>query len=277
MYKTTMPAIMLKINCNQDADELREIYSEEPMSEWEGTHKLFLNPFLMYLGHKSSRKEPVIVKHYSMGLHTLGEAKKCHYHINIQCDKEPSNILANFKYFYRHKYLVHVMPELAVKKPEYLNQLSSAHFKAYTHSVKTDKVDDLKGFLSYPYKECIDDSTSWKASYGDMIEPFTRQELMNYGSGVYLAACRQREKTVKKEELKLEKWGHFCKYMDDLRETPTVNVMGDLKGVCLVALEYFRQLPERTSVNAVITMCKDYAFKRGIWTDQQILDKYQIS
>lgn len=275
-----MSGIMIKINHSLDADDMESMYNcDDPENEWYATHKIFLHPFLMYLEHSSPRKEKQVVSNYSMGLHTLGELKKCHYHINIVVDSLPKNILANYKYFYRHKYLEKFCPKPKEdpNRATALNELAAAHFKAYTHSIKVDIVDDLKGFLSYPYKECIDDSTSWKASYDDKIEPFTRQELMNYGSGIYLAACRQRQKTEKKEELKLEKWGHFCKYMDDLRETPTVNVMGDLKGVCLVALEYFRQLPERTSVNAVITMCKDYAFKRGIWTDQQILDKYQIS
>ena len=76
---------------------------------------------------------------------------------------------------------------------------------------------------------------------------------------------------------KIEKWSVFCKQMDDLRNTPTGNEMRDLRGVVLVALDYFKQLPERTSVNAVINMCKDYCFKRGIWTNQEILDKYQIA
>lgn len=273
-----MPAIMIKINTSTDADKLEEIYNyEDPEGEWYATHKVFLHPFLMYLDYTSSRKEKQLVSHYSMGLHTNGLAGKCHYHININVDSLPNNILINYKYFYRHKYLPTSPLFLSQQTPEKLNHIASSHFKAFPHSIKTGSVSDLKGFLSYPYKECVDESTSWKASYGDKIDPYSRQELMNYGSGVYMAACRSRVKTEEKEALKLEKWAAFCKHMDALRNTPTIHVMGDLRGVCLLALEYFRQQSERTSVNAVITLCKDYAFKRGIWTDEQILDKYQIA
>ncbi len=268
---------MLKLNTSEDADKLQEIYNyEDPENEWFVAKTVFLQPFLKYLEYTSTRKEQQVVSHYSMGLHTNGLAGKCHYHINISVDNLPNNILINYKYFYRYKYLPTSSIVSSTCTSEKLDQLAAVHFKAFPHSIKTDTIDDLKGFLSYPYKECVDGSTSWKASYGDQLDPHSRQELMNYGSGVYMAACRARVKIEEKETLKLEKWSAFCKHMDDLRNTPTVHVMGDLRGVCLVALEFFRQLPERASVNAVITMCKDYAFKRGIWTDEQILDKYQI-
>ena len=138
---------------------------------------------------------------------------------------------------------------------------------------------NLKGWLSYPFKECTQESVYWKAyqHVACKLAPYTVLELITYGAGVYLASCNAHDKAVVKEELKLEKWGHFCKHMDALRNTPTIHEMGDLRGVCLLALDYFMKLPERTSVNAVITMCKDYAYKRGIWTNDQILDKFQIA
>lgn len=265
MYKMTNYAIMMKINLAMDEAELDYYYNEtDPENEWFVSNTKYLTPFFQYLTeYETPRKPKVKVHQYSMGLHTLGKKGICHYHINLNVDYLPKNILANYKYWYIHKY------DGVDKDLKY--------FKICPHSIRTTETDDLKGLLSYPYKECIDDSTSWKASYCDKVEPYSRQELINYGSGVYLASCREHQKAEEKEQRKLEKWGEFCKYMDELRDTPTIHVMGDLKGVCLIALDYFRQLPERTSVNAVITMCKDYSFKRGIWTDQQILDKYQIA
>ena len=44
--------------------------------------------------------------------------------------------------------------------------------------------------------------------------------------------------------------------MDDLRETPTVNVMGDLKGVCLVALEYANKYS--SNVESIIFVAGSY-------------------
>lgn len=159
------------------------------------------------------------------------------------------------------------------------------HFKHYKHTIKhdcygivSDEGDDIRKTLSYPMKECIDQKNMWKAPpidfvvYGD----YTRLELIFLGSGIYLAATEKYKKNVKAEDAKMEKWSSFCKYMDDLRNTPTKYQMEDLRGICKIALDHYRTLPERTSVNAVITMCKDYAFKRNIWTNNEILDKYQI-
>lgn len=248
-------AVMLKVNL-ADLYPVNELFETD---HWNAVIDKIVLPFVRYLQHKTRSKPASVIHQYSAGIHINGKLAQPHIHINLHTEYFPANILANYKYWYSRHYS------------------DKEQFKKYKHSIKVSEMTDLKGCLAYPFKECIDNTHKWKVYEKSVVEPYTIQDLITYGAGVYLASCRASAKSEEKEELKLEKWGQFCKYMDDLRETPTVNIMGDLKGVCLVALEYFRQLPERTSVNAVITMCKDYAFKRGIWTDQQILDKYQIS
>lgn len=246
-------AIMLKVN-------LWDFMPSDGVP-WTDVVDIIVLPFVRYLTHtKKTRKEPLCkILQYSAGIHTNGKSAMPHVHINFHTTSAPNNILANYKYWYSRFYT------------------AKDHFKKLKHSIKVSSMTDLQGCLAYPFKECLDETHQWKVYYKSVVEPYTVQQLCTYGAGVYLASIRSRAKTEEKEELKLEKWGSFCKYMDDLRNTPSQHVMGDLKGVCLLALDYFRQQPERTSVNAVITMCKDYAFKRGIWTDQQILDKYQIA
>ena len=245
-------ALMLKVNI----DNLP--YDEK--CDWDSIVDHVIMPFVRYLKHETTRKTKKAVKifQYSAGIHTNGKSGKPHLHLNFHVDHLPNNILDNYKYFYSKHYD------------------NDTHFKQNKHSIRTAPMTDLKGCLAYPFKECVDESTLWKSYHNCVLHPYTRHELVTYGAGVYLAACRARVKLEDKEEKKLEKWGVFCQYMDALRQTPTVHEMSDLRGVCLVALDYFKKQPERTSVNAVITMCKDYCFKRGIWTTQQILDKYQI-
>lgn len=233
--------------------------------DWEQVIDHLLKPFLCYLDTETNKKPRIKVHHYSAGVHTNGKTMIPHVHFNLHCEHVPQgfNFLTNYKYYYARHFGADTY-------------LTKNHFKSFKHSIKVQNMTDLKGWLSYPFKECTDKSAYWKAYEDSQVDPYTVLELITYGAGVYLASCNAHDKAVVKEELKLEKWGHFCKHMDALRNTPTVNEMGELRGVCLLALAYFRKQPERTSVNAVITMCKDYAFKRGIWTDDQILDKFQI-
>lgn len=245
-------AIGVKIN-------LDWLYDSEKTTDWELILDKLYQPFVCYLDSISKKKLRVTVHQYSVGIHTNGKTAIPHIHFNFHCDYCPNNILANYKYYYSTHFG------------------DKNHFKTFKHSIKHMQMTELKGWLAYPFKECVDESNHWKALTQSNVAPYTLRELITHGAGTYLASCNSRAKTELKEEKKLEKWGQFCKHMDSLRNTPTVNEMGDLRGVCLLALDYFRQQPERSSVNAVITMCKDYAFKRGIWTNQEILDKYQIS
>ncbi len=256
MQEELHTALGLKIN-------LDYLYDDELPVDWEQIIDKLLKPFFCYLDTVTNKKPLITVHHYSCGIHTNGKTMIPHVHFNLHCEHVPQgfNFLTNYKYYYSRYFG------------------DKDHFKTFKHSVKVQKMTDLKGWLSYPFKECTQESAYWKAyqHVACKLAPYTVLELITYGAGVYLASCNAHDKAVVKEELKLEKWGHFCKHMDALRNTPTIHEMGDLRGVCLLALDYFRKLPERTSVNAVITMCKDYAYKRGIWTNDQILDKFQIA
>jgi hypothetical protein len=225
---------------------------------WDEIVEKIVKPFEKFIKSRKNGKVSIEVKASSYGIHTNGKSVIPHVHMNYLLDTEIKNPLANYKYWY------------------FKNVNEETHFKLYKHSIKSSILfDKLMYFLAYPLKECVDEENMWKAwLYPKSDIPV--DDLIKCGAGLYITACRNRAKNAEKEELKLEKWGNFCKYMDDLRNTPTKNEMYDLRGVCLLALDYFRNQPERTSVNAVITMCKDYAFKRNIWTNQQILDKFQI-
>ena len=203
-------ALMLKINIDK--------LPYDGQCDWNSLIDHVILPFVRYLKHKTSRKKLVIIYQYSAGIHTNGKSGKPHLHLNFHVDNLPNNILDNYKYWYSKFYS------------------SKTHFKENKHSIKTAPMTDLKGCLAYPFKECVDDSTMWKSYHNCILEPYTRQELVTYGAGVYLAACRARLKIEDKEDKKLEKWGDFCKYMDALRETPTTHEMCDLRGVCILAL-----------------------------------------
>lgn len=245
---------------------LGPLYAEnddEPPVSWEDVIQVLVQPIDAFLKKKTN----IIYK--SMGIHDFNIDKGVpHLHINYIIDDKIANPTANYKYFLR---------KLTPKTYE-------KHFKNCKHFVKHEcyeeiaSEDDIRKILAYPLKECINPKNQWKAppEWAIQYGPHTQTELISLGSGIYQAALEKHKKNVLNEEAKMEKWCNFCKYMDDLRNTPTKYHMGDLRGVCVIALDYYRQQPERTSVNAVITMCKDYAFKRGIWTNNEILDKYQI-
>ena len=275
-------ALMLKINIYDAPLTYGEDPQDDPTELWENLDAQFRAPFDAYLAYHSARKQPIDVQQYSAGLHLNGKSGKPHIHLNYCVGNLPANPLINFKYFYHRKWLPQTMPKDSYPDwtdEEYRKHLLNtykSHFKWNNYSIRSKECGHLKGLLAYPFKECVDASNYYKATLTGILSPYTREELIAHGSGIYLASCDQHAKTEAKEEAKLEKWGQFCTHMDQLRNTPLGNEMRDLRGVALVALEHFRKQTERTSVNAVITMCKDYCFKRGIWTNQQILDKYQI-
>lgn len=278
-------ALSLKINIDLDQTllhQVAEIEDGEPFAHlfWNGIDEKLLKPFHDYLSTKN-----VEAYGYTSGLHTMGKKQKphIHFHISSTCnfEKELPNILSNYKYYYHHTHR-QVNP----------TQYDMDHFKTYKHShqvkpikagvhVETGRttccLNEAMRFHAYCFKECVDQTQTYKANINYyLFPPSTVEELIALGSGLYLDAIAKHQKKEEKEELRMEKWGHFCQYMDDLFETPTYQEMKHLRGICLIALDYFRKQPERTSVNAVITMCKDYSFKRNIWTNNEILDKYGI-
>ena len=281
-------ALSLKINIDQDLHLLHNVVRMhddeylEPQNFWDDIDTFILKPFHKYLSYKN-----VEAYGYTSGLHTMGKKQKehVHFHITSTCDfeKELPNILSNYKYYYHSKYRIDNSGN---------GLYNEDHFKKYKHAhqvkpiragleVETGRttccLNEAKRFHAYCFKECVDQKHLFKANVNYyLFPPSTVEELIALGSGLYLDALAKHQKTEKKEELKMEKWGHFCQYMDDLFETPTYQEMKHLRGICLIALDYFRKQPERTSVNAVITMCKDYSFKRNIWTNNEILDKYGI-
>lgn len=269
-------AIMLKINLNYVTIAFDPTCADQMM---EDMHKNLCLPFFDYLESETRKKKPVEIIRYSLGYHCNGRSGKAHLHLNIVTDGTPNNVLTNYKYYYRNKHAPRNF-EYMMETPEGREAISDTcdkFFKVHTHSIRTSELTDEKGLLAYPFKECVDETNSWKAYKDSQVHPHTIPDLITYGAGIYLKACRDRVKIELKEAEKIEKWTVFCKQMDDLRNTPTGNEMRDLRGVVLVALDYFKRLTERTSVNVVINMCKDYCFKRGIWTNQEILDKYQIA
>lgn len=267
--ETPLFAVMLKINLLPLKTHI--IDDEEQQIEMQNYLQILCEPFMSFLKNKN-----VNVRYYTSGLHTNGKKKLPHIHAHYLCQMETDasgvpckmlvNTLANYKYFYAKSWGTTVKNE---------------HFKKFTHSVRISELqhrdDDIDNVLAYPYKEVIDERQMWKLGKNQILpENRTQQNLVTRGAGIYVQSIRNNLKIVDKEKTKLEKWGEFCLYMDELRKTPTKHQMETLRGVCIVALEYHRQRSERTSVNAVITMCKDYAFKRNIWTNNEILDKYNI-
>ena len=229
---------------------------------WIDIISVLASPLELYLQKKTK------IRYKSLGIHDFNEKGEPHIHLNYIIEDLITNPLSNYKYFFSK-----------------LSDKSKTHFKHCKHTIKHECYgflqtlgDDVRKTLAYPMKECIDPTNMWKAPPLDCVDygEWTQLELISLGSGIYLAATEKYKKQVKAEEAKMEKWCNFCKYMDELRETPTKHEMSSLRGICVIALNYYRELPERTSVNAVITMCKDYAFKRNIWTNEEILDKYQI-
>lgn len=265
-------AILLKINLKDD----QNVTIDDAIKiEMRNSICQLSEPFYSFLQCKNVR-----IKYFTSGLHTNGKKKMPHIHAHFICEMEededgklypiPQNLLTNYKYHY---------------SISYGETLKTRHFKMFKHSIRCviqekDKLtgsDDIKNVLAYPYKEIIDPNNKWKLGEQQQIPEFTTQEeLVTRGAGIYLQSIRKNIKIEQTEKTKLEKWGEFCLFMDALRETPTKHKMDTLRGVCIVALEYHRERSERTSVNAVITMCKDYAFKRNIWTNNEILDKYYI-
>lgn len=242
---------------------LYEENDDTPPVSWEEVIQVLVNPIYSFLSKKTK------VLYWSMGVYDFNVDKGVpHLHINYVIEGKIPNPTANYKYFLR---------KLTPKTYE-------KHFKNCKHFVKHEcyeaiaNEEDIRKILAYPLKECIDPKNQWKAPPSVACEygGYTQAELISLGSGIYQASLDKYKKNCEKEEAKMEKWCNFCKYMDDLRNTPTKYQMEDLRGICIIALDYYRTQPERTSVNAVITMCKDYAFKRDIWTNNEILDKYQI-
>lgn len=279
-------ALGLKINLPYSLT--RDVTEDNPFTEWPMIIREVLNPFLDYLDTVTNKKPKIEVHQWSAGIHTNGKNDIPHVHFNLHCEHVPNgfNFLTNYKYYYLNTYLRNKMripknktslsTSCKSQVADLLHEKTSRHFKDFKHSVKMAQMTDLKGWLAYPFKECTDPTNDWKVYLNSKIEPYSSLELISYGSGIYLASINQHQKAEAKEQIKLEKWGDFCAYMDALMLTASNQHLRDLRGITLVALDYFRAKPERTSVNAVITMCKDYAFKRGIWTNEQILDKYQI-
>lgn len=267
----------------------RDVNEENPLdpttycqfSDWDFLKEEVLQPFLDYLDTETNKKPRMPVHHWSAGIHTNGKNDIPHVHFNLHVENVPKsfNFLTNYKYYYLHTYIRQRMglPKsiTEISKIDLMHDKVAHYFKNFKHSIKTSYMEDVKGWLAYPFKEVIDHTQNWKGAFDCKIQPYLREDLVALGSGIYLASINQKLKTQAKEDLKLEKWGDFCAYMDAFAvDHPS---MRDLRGITLVALDYFRAKPDRTSVNAVITMCKDYAFKRGIWTNDQILDKYQIA
>jgi len=273
-------ALSLKINIDLDSQllhNLKELQDGELQCTalfWETINHLLLLPFHDYLSSKN-----VECYGFTSGLHTMGKKQKEHIHFHLSStlnfEKDLPNILTNYKYYYHKKF--------REQSPELYDMDFFKKFK-HSHQVKTIQatptytpLQQVKRFHAYCFKECIDETQIFKANHNHyMFPPAPIEELIALGSGLYLDAIAKYQKQEQKEELKMEKWGHFCSYMDDLFETPTYQEMKNLRGICILALDYFRKQPERTSVNAVITMCKDYSFKRNIWTNDEILDKYGI-
>jgi len=272
----TLPlfAVMLKTNLTPEKNSIIDADLEIKLSEQ--IHSM-TEPFMSFLKQKN-----VNVKFFTSGLHTNGKSKCPHIHAHYICEmntdasgvpyKMLANVLTNYKYYY---------------SKSWGETNKQRHFKLFPHSVRVSQESiarqflqsntDIENVLAYPYKEIIDETKLWKAGDHQIIPEWTTQVgLMTRGAGIYLESIRKNIKIEKTEKTKMEKWGEFCLFMDNLRKTPTKHQMDTLRGVCIVALEYHRERSERTSVNAVITMCKDYAFKRNIWTNNEILDKYNI-
>lgn len=246
---------------------------------WGEIKEILIDPLEEFLNTKTT------IVNRSSGIHIRGKSCVPHVHLNYILEENIKNFYKNYQYNYTKN-----------QKSKLSNELKKGYkevfFKNYKHSCKQgteyyyddnkkllpliDSAGDLKGFLAYPYKEVASNADIWQVGLDDILTPFCQQDLITYGASIYLSACRAREKKEASEEKKLEKWGAFCKYMDELMKTPTKHELCDLKGICNIALDYFREQPERTPVNSIITMCKDYAFKRNIWTNSSILEKYNI-
>lgn len=265
MAKTLVP-FCVKINLGP--------FYDGPDTNYDDINNVLIAPIILYLEQKNKKN----IQYLSIGIHDFNEGKGVpHIHINFLIDAYVKNPTANYKYFM--KTLV----------PPY----DKDHFKKCKHSIKhecytpiachdTDEGgDDLLKTLAYPLKECINRENMWKAppiSYC-RYSPYTQPELLAYGAGLYRAATEKFKKKQKLEDSKLEKWCEFCAFMDEIRVDPQTGEpipLTDLRTICEIALNHYRTLPQRTSVNAVITMCKDYAFKRNIWTNTEILNKYNI-
>lgn len=247
---------------------------------WGDIKEIILEPLEEYIKSKTT------IIYRSTGHHNRGKSGKPHIHCNYLLEDNLKNFTKNYQYFYIKRQKDKLPKE---DRADY----KCKFFKEWPHSVRanieyTEEQHEpkhehhranhsLKGLLAYPYKEATDRESLWKVGRDDIIYPFTQEELIAYGTGKYLAAIAQHEKKEKSEERRTERWSSFCEYMDELREHPAKYEMTDLRGVCLIALEHFRAKPERSSVNAIISMCKDYAFKRNIWTNQEILDKYCLN
>lgn len=258
--------LMLKINI--DPQTIQEINQDDAQRQ---IHEDFYNPLKSFLDSRD-----IIIKNKCLGIHSKGKKGKPHIHIHIISDVSNTviipNFLANYKYYYNKQYT-------GKKLNDFFKKYSHSHRKAsIIVSDKTVLDTDRYNILSYPYKECLRKTDKWKIPPEtlEQLLPYEQEDLVKNGAGQYLAAINKHIKNEKKEEQKLEKWGEFCQYMDELRNTPTGYQMESLRGVCIIALDHMREKSERTSVNAVITMCKDYCFKRNIWTNEQILDKYYI-
>ncbi len=264
--------LCVKINHTTDCEDM---YGDH---YWANIKEIILDPMEEYIKSKTT------IHYRSTGHHNRGKSGKPHIHCNYLLEDNLTNFTKNYQYFYIKRQKDKLPKDL---RADY----KCKFFKEWPHSVRRNIEYEyshhndssicgnhtIKGLLAYPYKEATEQESIWKVGRDDIIEPFTQQELIQYGTGLYLAMIVKNEKKEKSEEQRTERWSAFCEYMDELREHPAKYEMTDLRGVCLVALEHFRSKPERTSVNAVISMCKDYAFKRNIWTNSEILDKYCLN
>lgn len=295
MHPDAMIPFSAKINL---PESIGYYYQYNGLELWAEIKELLIDPITKYL---KSQGHTIISR--TTGFHTFGKSQKPHIHLNfILCyGKNPMpNFSSNYKYFYK-SYLLEKYStidgaenmqtidgtELKLTKKN-IDEMSKIHFKNYKHFFKQYEDEEIDPthintkiipWLSYPYKEAIDDKNRWKVEpeeYAILAWELTQEKLISYGTARYLASTQKQENKEKQEERRQLKWSQFRDEMDELLETPTKYQMEDLRGVCIIALNKFRESKDRTSVNAVITMAKDYAYLRNIWSNNEILEKYNI-
>lgn len=212
-----------------------------------------------------------IVVAHTMGVHRNSSYPHFHIHFIVLCDKILSNPMSSFKYDIKHGKVTIMAPFKETPISDILGQdrWTSIRMKDQSYGDDAD-ADWVNAYLGYVLKENNEDTNQYRDNpafnnveyYGIDIK-----ELAASSHAIYKSSIKLRDAKKQREGKQLSEWETVCQIADACPP--------DFRQICLGVLTHYRDnIDVPPHPRAIIQKVEKYCFKKGIFTFEQLIDKY---
>lgn len=210
---------------------------------------------------------------HTLGVHRNSSYPHFHLHFIVTCDKILSNPMSSFKYDMAHGKITIQLPFKETPISEVLGQDRWTSIRMKSQSNNPDATNDwVPSYLGYVLKENNEDTNQYRDNpllnnvgfYGIDLAELTCQSHK-----IYKSAIKNRNTKMEREAKQLTEWETICQIADACPQ--------DFTQICLGVLTHYRdniEVPPHP--RAIIQKVEKYCFKKGIFSFEQLIDKYRF-